>query len=199
MKVKMIFCYKIWLFIDIKNQNKVIIFFLIDSLFYMFLEKRFINSVRISSWILRNGRCKSFTSCPRIYQCRKRKHRRKLQFPHVRFVFSYLVQVALEPGATRSGRSVTPRTGPATKTITFCEERERGKTKSSRGLPTGPLAWIVKMPRCIAEYGRKHLSAPGNKTPRRETLYREVWDLSDPKDYFQLIYLDRIKFFFAYC
>ena len=122
-----------------------------------------------------------------------------MEFPHVRFVFSYLVQVALEPGATRSGRSVTPRTGPATKTITFCEERERGKTKSSRGLPTGPLAWIVKMPRCIAEYGRKHLSAPGNKTPRRETLYREVWDLPDPKDYFQLIYLDRIKFFFAYC
>jgi len=97
-----------------------------------------------------------------------------MEFPHVRFVFSYLVQVALEPGATRSGRSVTPRTGPATKTITFCEERERGKTKSSRGLPTGPLAWIVKMPRCIAEYGRKHLSAPGNKTPRREMLYREV-------------------------
>jgi len=80
MKAKMIFCYKIWLFIDIKNQNKVIIFFLIDSLFYMFLEKRFINSVRISSWILRNGRWKSFTSCPRIYRCRKRKHRRKLQW-----------------------------------------------------------------------------------------------------------------------
>ena len=183
MKIKMIFCYKIWLFIDIKNQNKVIIFFLINSLFYVFLEKRFINSVRISSWILGDGRCKSFTSISSDLSVQKKEASAKItmEFPHVRFVFSYLVQVALEPGATRSGRSVTPRTGPATKTITFCEEREKGKTKSSRGLPTGPLAWIVKMPRCIAEYGRKHLSAPGNKTPRREMLYREVWDLSDPK------------------
>ena len=137
------------------------------------------DSARISLWILESGRCKDFTSMSsRVYRCRKRKHRRKSQWNFRMSVSSFHTWsrsgVALEPGATRSGRSVTPRTGPATKTITFCEERKRGKTESSRGLPTGPLAWIVKMPRCIAEYGRKHLSAPGNKKPRREMLYREV-------------------------
>lgn len=75
---------------------------------------------------------------------------------------------SLEPGATRSGRSVTSRTGPAAKTITFREERgkDREKTENGRGLPTSP-AWVIKMPGFIAEYGRKHLSAPGNKTPHR--------------------------------
>lgn len=86
----------------------------------------------------------SFGSLILAQKCKEREALAKIpmEFPRVRFVFSYLA--SLEPGATRSGRSVTPRTGPAAKTITFREdERERkrereGDGENDRGLPTGP-------------------------------------------------------------
>lgn len=91
---------------------------------------------------------------------------------------------ALEPDATRSGRSVTPRTGPAAKTITFREEREGVRKREGEGGReeegrekewSGDYRQVSDRkdaPGRIAEYGRKHsyVRAPGNRSYRRENV-----------------------------